>query len=508
MIKSGSIMGDLEAFTNRIQLLADTRGYPLSEFEKMPKDWADEIIRTLFSRNYGTEDGMFVKKPIDIEQFFDNYGKSREKFIPERLGNFIKSKYVFKTPKDTQEIFVYKEGIYEPTGETLIQNEVRRILGEKAKEHEVYETVSQIKQTTYINREDINNNKFKVVFKNGILNLETLEMETFSSDYFFTFKIPVEYDKDAKCDLFLTWLHDVLKGDGEEWKTKVIQEWFGYHFLKDNRYERALLLQGKPDSRKSTLLKILENFVGNDNVSNTPLQFFNENPFAVAYVVDKVANICADLTNESLRNTEKFMVLVGNDSLTVAKKGQHDFKAKSMTKFSFSCNDIPRLPDKSKAFYKRWLVVKFLNPISKNEVKEEYNESSISPLMTSEMLKGILNWAIEGLKRLLVNHKFSYPYSYEETKLMWEKGSDSTSVFYEICVEDSDFTDSIIKRDVYKKYKEFCDEEGLKVENQVKFGRYFIALSGCGTGKKDSLPCYTGIRFKRGEIQSNLGQIS
>ena len=52
------------------------------------------------------------------------------------------------------------------------------------------------------------------------------------------------------------------------------------------------------------------------------------------------------------------------------------------------------------------------------------------------------------------------------------------------------------KREVYQKYKDYCKDEGLNIDNPIKFGRVFKELTGCGTGKCGEIPAYTGVNFK------------
>jgi len=52
------------------------------------------------------------------------------------------------------------------------------------------------------------------------------------------------------------------------------------------------------------------------------------------------------------------------------------------------------------------------------------------------------------------------------------------------------------KREAYAKYKKYCAENDLQLDNQIKFGKMFIALTGCGTCKQDKIPAYQGVSWK------------
>ena len=99
------------------------------------------------------------------------------------------------------------------------------------------------------------------------------------------------------------------------------------------------------------------------------------------------------------------------------------------------------------------------------------------------------------LNRLLKNGQLTYPYTAEETRDLYEKWSDSVQsfIFNEIDCENDD--GEIKKREVYKRYKKYCIENKLQLENQIIFGRRFFGITGCGTKRIGTIPAYTGVSF-------------
>ena len=103
------------------------------------------------------------------------------------------------------------------------------------------------------------------------------------------------------------------------------------------------------------------------------------------------------------------------------------------------------------------------------------------------------------------NNKLSFPLSDADVKDLYEKGSDSIQSFIYKEIDCEDDEGEIKKRDVYKKYKEYCKENRLNVENQIIFGRRFFAITGCGSKRIGTIPGYSGISLKnKQKIQKSL----
>jgi len=440
----------------------------------------------LIKNNFGVE--TKIEETIDTSDFF--VGTKRPMFIAKRVADIIKSKYIFKTLSDTEQVLVYEndEGFYNENGIEIIKAEVRKLLGEKCTINRVNEVVAEIKDTTHIDRKLFDSDNIKLLLENGILDLNTFECLPHSPKSYFTMKIPIKYKKGASCPQFLAWLEGKVEN---ELIRMTIQEMFGYCLLKDNRLQKAFMLYGDRRTGKSTCLAVLRRLLGQKNITAMSLQFLTEDNFAMAYIYGKLANIYADLSTRALRDTGKFMVATGEDAITIARKREHPFTFQPFTKFIFSCNTIPSTYNKDMAFYRRWTLINFNKQTPENEVDEKL----IDKIASEEELEGILLWAIEGLKRLVTTGRLSYPHDENVVKDLYERNSDSISSFIFNCVIEDD-TAKTIKRDVYKAYKKFCDLNKLRLENPFAFGRVFREVTGCGTGKEKDIPAYIGVKLK------------
>lgn len=71
-------------------------------------------------------------------------------------------------------------------------------------------------------------------------------------------------------------------------------------------------------------------------------------------------------------------------------------------KMIFCLNELPKTNDISSGFYRRFLIVTFNVQIPKNKI----NPNLAMEIISNE-LPGIMNWILEGRKRLVRNGKFT-----------------------------------------------------------------------------------------------------
>ena len=444
--------------------------------KKMARDLTDEGIEKIVHDAVSTAEG-----------FFD--GKI---FISKKLGDKILENTHIKTLKGSGEIYHYQDGVYLKDGKEKIKQLCINFLQELYTRNRFLEVVSWIEGCTYIDPGDIDN--VWVNMENGLVDPITKEFKEHTPEIFSTIRIPITYDPKAKCPLF----KEKLKEKIDKPTLDVVQEMFGYVYLPKQRFEKAFLFYGPKKTMKSTTLHILGKMLGSENVAARSLQFISNDRFGIGYLYGKPANICADLSPTALKETGIFLALTGGDKISGQVKFGHQMDFYPSTKLIFSCNEIPPTYNKNLPFYRRWILLEF-----KKQTPEQDIDSELKEKLEAE-LPGIFNWALEGLARLLEKDGFGFWLSDEEIKDLYEKGSDPIQSFIFNRINTEDDEGVLKKRVVYNDYKNYCREEGLRIDHQVKFGRMFLALTGCGVCKESGLPAYKGVSNKEGEESSKI----
>lgn len=394
---------------------------------------------------------------IDITQFFE--GKDLK---PELLGNHLLRISKFLTLKDNEEIYVYKNGIYENSGEVSINEYCKKNIPEIT-EHEVREVIFHIKSLTYRDREVLNSEKGLIWVKNGIIDVMNGNLMEFTPEMISTMKLPVMYDKDADCHKFKKFLSEVLlEGD-----IPVIQEWGGFCLLNDYRFHKALMLIGSGSNGKSTYLNVNQKFLGEKNTCSVSLSELSYNRFAPSRLFGKMANIFADIPATRLLFTGNFKMSTGEDRLPYEKKHRDSGEFRNTAKQMFSANQLPQTDDVTDAFFRRWIIVNFPKTFDNETADKELLEK----LTTDEELSGILNFYLEGLKRLLENGSFSYSKTQDEVKSQYIMLSDSLRSFALSQMIKGESEEYITVDTLFERYQDYCDDNGLEVKSKNLIGR-------------------------------------
>ncbi|MFH1607753.1 MAG: phage/plasmid primase, P4 family [archaeon] len=426
------------------------------------------------------------------------------------LSIHLRKKYNLLTFEDTQEIFVYKDGVYYPKGDRLLASHAQHILADLGSSHFISETLAHIKRSTYQKREKLLEPKLKICLQNGILNLETMQLEPHTPRVVFFNKLEINFVSSADNPRIKKFLKEVLTNDEE---VLTIQELFGYCLYKEYLIHKAFMFVGSGSNGKSTLIKVMKRFLGDENCAAVPLHQIEGDKFAVASLFGKLANMFADLPAKALKDSSLFKMLTGEDNIPAEKKFKDKFFFKNYAKMIFSANQIPKTPDESDAFFRRWIIIQFPNQFTGKSDDKKLTDK----LTTDEEMSGLLNYAIEGLKRLLEKGDFSGSKTIEEMRELYMRQSDSVMSFVVDCLEVST-NDHIGKRELYLTYKQYCKNKNYPIVPENSFHRdlqknvrvqdYKPAIKDPNTNNFIRINCWRGIKLIPNSLdnQDNLDQ--
>ena len=410
-----------------------------------------------------------LKKPAE-------YNKNG--ITPKAIADEIMEKRFFKTARDNEEIYVYDElnGIYINNAETFIKEMVLERIDEDTSRYIVNEVIAIVKTSTYIGREEFNQNHNLIHLKNGIFDIYEKKLNKFTPEIISTLQIPVIYNPETDCPNIKKFLYDVLLQDD----IPIIQELTGYCLLKDYRFQTAFMFIGEGANGKSTLINLTKDFLGKKNISSISIQDLEDNKFASAELNGKLANIYADITSSTLKQTSKFKILTGGDSLTGERKFKNPFQFINFAKLIFSANVIPKSWDDTNAFFRRWIIINFPNSFEGKSADKKI----IEKLTTDDELSGLFNWVIGGLDRLIKNEEFSNSKTTDEIRETYIRFSDPLKYFVNECVNL--VPDGYIsKEDFYSSFRLFCFGEKLPITSKSMVGRNLSSIiPSISDGKK------------------------
>ncbi len=415
-------------------------------------------INTLIENKYKRENPIENRiEDINPEQFFDN-----KKLVPARVANKVVELENLITSEDTEEIYYYNKGIYQKGAKRIIKNVAEQLIGEKLTAHAFNEIKMHVEIHTYTPEEDFNSNIKLIHLQNGILNLDNYEITNFDPNYIATSRIPIIYDPEAKCEKIQTFLNEILEEDD----VLVMQELFGYCLYKDYPIQKTFMFTGGGANGKSTLINLFKAFLGKENISAIALQDLETSRFAAGQLRDKMANLYPDLSSKAVAQISKLKAMTGGDMLTAETKFGKHFNFTNHAKMVFSCNELPAIKEDTTAVWRRWIIINFHNEF----IGKKADPYLINKITTEEELSGLLNWGLEGLKRLLEQGRFSDNRSTEETRRHYIFSSDPVKAFCEDEIEE-EFEAFIPKSKLYSSFIQFCKEHSLKSVSETSFVR-------------------------------------
>lgn len=406
-------------------------------------------------------------------------GEATETLV-ERI---LEEKHIYTTRDDERaEMWIYHEGIYIPQAKTYIKEYCRQVLGDAYTTTLANDVIAKIETDTYIDQKEFfgNIHEEEMATENGLLNIITRELRQFTPKEIFFNKIPIKYDPKEECPAIKKHFTAVLKNEED---LPVVQELFGYLLLKEYRFEKAFMFIGTGRNGKGKTIELMKAFLGIENCASVPLQQFETDNFAQGELFNKMANLAGDLDARALKHTGSLKTLTGRDLISASRKFLPRVHFVNYAKMVFAANQLPVTYDLTPAFFMRWILLEFpFVFLTEEEIKElpEKDQKNckikdpeiVKKITTDSELSGLLNFALDGLQKLLKQKDFSYSKSTEEVKTMWLRKSDSFAGFLMDCVEESeDVTPKISKQDLRKAYAVYCRKHKLKMvsDKQINF---------------------------------------
>ena len=302
-----------------------------------------------------------------------------------------------------------------------------------------------------------------ISFKNGMLDLDTMELVPHDMGLFCVNQIPYDYDPNARCPKWTKWLSEVVRMED----IPFIQEWIGYNFFTAYPEVSFLILTGSGQNGKTIFMSTITRMFGDENVTSITLADLTYDNFTVAELHHKLANLSDDIGSTVIRRAGKLKEVSSGSCITAQRKFGQPFMFRPYAKVTYACNEPPEIKDASDAIKYRMKVVEFPFTFVKEPEEGQLqarDRKEIEAELAVEM-QGIINWAIEGLKRFLSkNGYFSASRSTEETWKFYQRKSKPVYSFMEECLNvTDDENDKMTIEDMYSALKTWLSTNGIKL---------------------------------------------
>lgn len=418
--------------------------------------------------------GLLIKhnRAIALGFFYDDKNKLR--LNTNRCIAYLQQILTCIVKNGSLIVLNQKEGIYEELTEELIGTILRYLMNstlpdswKKSYERDILDGL--LREVPRLDGEIIDDSL--IALNNGVFNLKTMELIPYNKSHIFTSKSPVNFIRGAICPKFIQAMREIVCGDED--LLMCIQEVFGYTLINNTKGERAFYFIGVGSNGKSFTAEALTKMVGVENVSNIQLSKFSER-FGIEGIVGKKLNIANENETGSILNTENMKAIISGDTINISRKFKQAINYKPTVKLIFLLNTLPDTVDNTHGYYRKILIVPF------NKVfKPEEMDKSLKEKVTEE-LSGILNWSLEGAKRLINNdYKFTECEAIEKvTKAYKEEQNPIEGFFKEVLVYEAGSKE--LRKKVLEAYKLWIEGQNISARGSDSPQRFWKGLNNAG----------------------------
>ena len=282
----------------------------------------------------------------------------------------------------------------------------------------------------------------------------------------------LDYDPDPNETMPEVWFRflDQVFGEDDD-SVQLLQEWMGYCLVGDTSQQKMLLMVGPRRSGKGTIGRVIAKLIGVGNVCGPTTSGLASN-FGLQPLIGKSLAIVSDarFSGDNIQTVvERLLCISGEDALTIDRKHKTSVTMKLPTRFMFMTNELPRFGDASNALTGRFLILQ----MSKSFYGQE--DKHLTEKLWAD-LPGILNWAIEGWKRLRARGHFVQPPAAEDAIRELEDLSSPVGAFVRDRCEFVPGARMYVDN-LYAAYKAYIEGEGWHTPStKPVFGRDLIAV--------------------------------
>lgn len=346
------------------------------------------------------------------------------------------------------------------------------------------------------------NPKDLIVFSNGILNVPAFldgdndALLDPTPDLFTTAALPVAFDPTATAPSWLAFLQSSLGDDPD--KIKLLQEWVGYCLTPDTTYQKMLYMRGPTASGKGRILEVLSALVGPEQTCNTSFSDLSGS-FGLAPLVGKlictIGDARAPRDGTAMRGLELLLNIVGDDGVQINRKHKNQLESHRLTaRITIASNEILDVPDNAGALIRRLNLLEFSTSFANNP-------DHGLPLRLKAEIPGIAVWALDGLRRLRQQERFTVPTSSHEAILDWRTATSPVAAFLEECTDKSSISE-VHKQELFDVWYGWSTERRITPVTTSRFyervrsnATYVTSETHERGGKKHSV--FRGLTLKK-----------
>lgn len=416
-------------------------------------------------------------------------------------------------------LYVYRNGVYSRVNKNqFIGRIIRPYIPKGRATANLLDNTMKLLLTSEnhsVNYDDLDQDEQYINMKNGLLNIDTWELEAHRTEVLSTIQLDVEYVPGClKKRNFDHYMRDLIRSPDDQEdneKAMVLQEFFGMVLSNIPMYKlkKALfLISYIGNTGKSSLLRLIDSMLGEGRTAAIDLKELDNsssNRFMLGSMRGKRLIECGDQSSATINDSSTFKRLTGGDLQKIEEKGKQGNYFRYGGGLVIASNQIPFFQDDhGKHLIDRIQMI----PLQHTIIKKD---SELETRMLQEK-SAIFNWFMEGLKRIRENN-YQLTECGSVTEFMKEYRENNDSL-YRFLTERYEITnhpkDLVSLSDFNFDYHIWCSshnavsglhdriQEVRKKNIKIRMSSYGINVKLGTIGHRRNITCYVGIKKKEG----------
>lgn len=309
--------------------------------------------------------------------------------------------------------------------------------------------------------------------KNGLFNLETMELESHKKEVLVTAQSDFDYDPKANAPKFREWLATMLVKPNttqpDYQLIDLVQEMMGYCLTGDTSHRVSFWIVGASGTGKSTLVNLM---VALEKSYHTTIDLnqLATNRFLLARIAGKRLVTSIEASAGVKLEDGIYKTLVSDDVVLADVKNRDPIEFIPQCKIVWAMNNLPYLSDRSGAVDSRVTIIPMTRKIDRDEWDLQLDEKLLAEI------PGIFNFSLEGLSRLRKQGHFTAVEQSATMSKEYRKLQDIYSAFLEDeqwCQLEGKTTPTTL----YKAFSAWCSENGIRhVASKISLSREWERL--------------------------------
>lgn len=322
--------------------------------------------------------------------------------------------------------------------------------------------------------------------RNGTLELDTITLRPHCKGDHLTYCLVYDYDPQAVAPRFEQFLFEVLvqetADNSGQWATDwelcaLIQAAMGYSLTNDTRHHAMFWLSGTGQNGKSVLISVIQSLLGVNAFSmNFATLGTTDGNYRLAELAGKRVVFCTESQRGGGLAEELIKQIADGSRIDARPIYGKPLQFNSQAKIWWAMNDRPVIKDTSNAIWRRLKLIPFNRTFSEQEKDIELPEK------LNKELPGILNFALDGLRRLRQQGRLPESRAIQEAIEEYRKESNPVAQWVEDCTkptqEPETLASTLYSQAMFNSqdpnplsYVGWCKRVGRQALNATNFGK-------------------------------------